>query len=200
MDWIVSEGKCLDNLIPKVSTVPHAGKGGFARRFIPKGETVVIAPLLHIMDNDSTYMYPVEYNEEEELERVNEEDDFLGQQLITNYCFGHHESSMYLCSQTNSIVINHCSERKDYGGDCEKYNKNEDPSMRGANAEIRWAEEWDPDTKSWLKMSIKEIASKVRRGRRGLSLEIVAKRDIYPGDEVRYLKCDVLFYCEFVPF
>lgn len=184
MDWIVSEGKCLDNLISKVSTVPDAGRGGFAQRFIAKGDTVIIAPLLHIMDNDSTYMYPVEFDEEDELVRVNESDDFVGQQLITNYCFGHDESSMYLCPQTNAILINHCSTRQGYGGDCEKYNKNKDPSMRGANAEIRWAEEWDPDTKSWLKMSVEEIARAVKRGRRGLSFEVVAKRDIYPGDEV----------------
>ena len=57
--------------------------------------------------------------------------------------------------------------------------------MRGANAEIRWANDWDSNTKDWLKLSIGEIKKQVQKGGRGLSLEVIAKRDIYPGDEVR---------------
>ena len=32
LDWIVSEGKCLDNLIQKVSTFVDEGRGAFAQR------------------------------------------------------------------------------------------------------------------------------------------------------------------------
>lgn len=184
IEWIKSEGQCLDKLETKISTVPHAGRGAFAQTFIAKGDTIVIAPLLHIMDYTSTFMHPIQYDDEEgDIEKVG--DDITGTQLIVNYCFSHDEMSMYLCPQTNAILINHCSTRYNYGGDCEKYNKNEDQSMRGANAEVRWATEWDPSTNVWLNMTIDEIKARVVKGERGLSFEVVATRDIYPGDEVR---------------
>mmetsp|Transcript_9120 Transcript_9120/g.10562 ORF Transcript_9120/g.10562 Transcript_9120/m.10562 type:complete len:653 (-) Transcript_9120:97-2055(-) len=183
MDWIISNGKCLDNVVPTRSTIPDAGNGGFAQRFIPKGESVIIAPLVHIMDWTSTFIYPLVTNENGQMERDPDNDESNGYQLMLNYCFSHDQSSMLLCPQTNSILINHCSTRNDYGGDCAKYNENEDPNMRGANAEVRWADDFD-NTKSWLKMSIPDIDKNVRRHRRGLSMEFIAKRDIYPGDEI----------------
>ncbi len=185
MEWILSEGKCLDNLVPKVSTISHAGRGGFAQRFIPKGESIVIAPLLHIMDYDSTLIYPLKFNEDGEASIDDTNDEPIGEQLINNYCFSHDQSTMLLCPQTNAIIINHCSERGGFDGDCSRYNENEDAEMRGANAEIRWAVDWDADTDDWLKMTIEQITKQVEKGKRGLSLEVVAKRNIYPGDEVR---------------
>mmetsp|Transcript_18566 Transcript_18566/g.27848 ORF Transcript_18566/g.27848 Transcript_18566/m.27848 type:complete len:662 (+) Transcript_18566:125-2110(+) len=184
MDWILSEGKCLDNLIAKKSTVSDAGRGAFAQRFIPKGGSIVIAPLLHIMDYTTTFMYPLEFDEDGKPSVDEEDDEPIGKQLITNYCFSHDQSTMLLCPQTNAITINHCSERGDFDGDCSRYNENENDGMRGANAEIRWADDWDTDTKTWLKKSIKDITRLVKKGKRGLSLEVVAKRDIFPGDEV----------------
>lgn len=185
LDWIVANGQCLDNLVPKISTVPHAGRGGFAQRFIAKGETVIIAPLLHIMNYESTFIYPVDYDEDGELRRVDDEGGGPdGQQLVVNYCFSHDETSMYLCPGTNAILINHCSTRQEYGGDCKKYNDNPDPVLRGANTKVRWANDWDEETTEWMNMSIPGIANQVKKGRRGLSFAIEATRDIHPGDEV----------------
>ena len=187
IDWILSEGQCLDNLVKKPSTIPHAGMGAFAQRFIPKGEIIIIAPLLHIMEaNESTLIYPVRYDEEEQ-ESVKDDETPIGVQLMVNYCFAHDESSMLLCPQTNAMLINHCSTRQSYGGDCENNNNNEDHALRGANAEIRWSMEWDEDTKKWLKMSFKQLRAEVKKGKRGLSFEVIATRDIHPGDEVRFL-------------
>ena len=183
IDWIKSNGQCLDILQQKLSTIPHAGRGAFSQTFIAKGERVIIAPLLHLMDSDSIYIYPLDFDDNGKPSRNDDNDDFIGRQLITNYCFGHDESSMLLCPQTNALLINHCSTRYDYGGDCAKYNKNDDSSLRGANAFIRWSD-WDVDTKSWLNMTMDEIVNQVKRGKRGLSFEVVASRDIYPGDEV----------------
>ena len=50
LDWIKSKGSCLDNLVSQVSTLPDAGRGAFAQRFIPKGTTIVPAPLLQVID------------------------------------------------------------------------------------------------------------------------------------------------------
>lgn len=163
------------------------GRGAFAQQFIPKGESVVIAPLLHIMDYKSAFMYDLQRDEDgtlfRDMEKAN--DEAIGAQLISNYCFSHDQSTMLLCPQTNAAIINHCSDRGDFDGDCSRYNRNEDTEMRGANAEIRWAVDWDSDTEEWLKMSIEEIEKQVKKDKRGLSLEVIAKRDIYPGDEVR---------------
>jgi hypothetical protein len=122
------------------------------------------------MDKDDLNMYQMETK--------------TSTQLMINYCFSHRQSSMLLCPQTNAILLNHCSTRKSYGGDCEKYNSHRDPKLRGPNAELRWATGWDPDTTLWLQKSYSEISNLVKQKKRGLSLEIVATRDIHPGEEV----------------
>ena len=60
------------------------------------------------------------------------------QQMLVNYCFSHPDVGMLLCPQSNAILINHCSTRKSFGGDCEKYNEKEEESKRGPNAKVRW--------------------------------------------------------------
>jgi SET domain. len=204
VEWIKSHGQCLDNLVPQVSTLPHAGRGAFAQRFIGKGQVIVPAPLLQIMDFESLNIYEFALDEEgrpylveaEETEAAVDDDDddddtemeqehsIMGQQLLVNYCMSHEETSMYLCPQSNAILLNHCSTRKSYGGDCERYNQALDVNARGANAELRWAIDWDPDTREWLNFTMDEMKEQVKNGKRGLSLEVVATRDIHPGDEV----------------
>ena len=56
---------------------------------------------------------------------------------------------------------------------------------RGPNAMVRWATDFDPETSRWLELSLDEIDELVKKGRRGLSLEIVALRDIRADEEVR---------------
>ena len=187
MEWILEKGQCIDNLVPQVSTLPHAGNGAFAQRLIRKGELVAPAPLLQIMDYNILSIFDFEIDENDEPSMIDEEEgDSLpvAYQILLNYCMSHPETSMLMCPQTNIILMNHCSTRESYGGDCERYNNNSDPNLRGANAEMKWATDWDPDTKQWLKLSIDEINKKVASGKRGLSLDIVATRDIYPGEEV----------------
>jgi hypothetical protein len=193
VEWIQSHGQCLDNLIPRISTLPHAGRGAFAQRFIAKGQVIVPAPLLQIMDNESLNIHEFALDEQGRPYLVKENDPTtetrqnripMGQQLLVNYCMSHEETSMYLCPQTNAILLNHCSTRKSYGGDCERYNLAMDLSARGANAELRWATDWDPDTRHWLNFTMDEMKKQVMNGKRGLSLDIVATRDIHPGDEV----------------
>jgi len=97
--------------------------------------------------------------------------DPIFQQLLTNYCFGDDESSLLLCPASNANLINHCSSRlKQPEGHC-------DPK-KGPNAILRWGVDFDPETSEWLKQTVEEINERVENGRRGLSLEIVATRDI----------------------
>ena len=175
VDWIRSEGVCVDNLIPDVSTLHDAGQGAFAQRLIPQGSIVVPAPVIQIIDAAELNMYDFDT------------DELIGTQLLINYCFAHPGTTLLLCPQTNAILINHCSSRRlalAYGGDCDRYNSHDDVSFRGPNAYVRWASEWDPDTDTSLSMSWEDFYEKTKEGKRLLSMDIIASRDIFPGDEV----------------
>ena len=155
-DWIRKNGMCLEHMVPGRSTILQAGQGGFAQHFIRKGEVVVPAPLLQIVNKEALSLYDDKGNHH-------------GTQLVINYCFGHSESSMLLCPITNAALINHCSIRtRSCGPD-------------GPNAKYRWASGWDTTSDAWRKRSIEEISKETVHG---LTFEIVATRDIAPGDEV----------------
>lgn len=168
--WIKENGLCLENIRPGKSTIPDAGRGAFANGFIPKGSIVSPAPLLNIVDRSKLNVLHRKKNITQ-----SEAEDLISQQLLINYCFSHVDSSLLLCPQTNAILINHCSKRMGYERDCEK---------NGPNAMIRWATNWDKDTEKWLQMSLDEIAQRTEEGTRGLSLEIIATRDILPNEEI----------------
>jgi hypothetical protein len=57
LEWLQEHGKCMDNIKPGPSTIPEAGRGAFATRFIPKGGVVAPAPLLHITNMTRMLMY-----------------------------------------------------------------------------------------------------------------------------------------------
>jgi len=195
LDWIRNEGQCLDNLVGGRSTLPDAGRGGFAQRFIPKDSIVVPVPLLQIMYHDSLFMYDLKLDEKTgKMKKDTSESSYpepTSQQILINYCFSHPEIEIILCPQSNAALINHCSTRNNYGGDCEKYNKNKEVGKRGPNAKIKWTGEdgkksWDPKTQEWLQMDLAQIRAKTAYypKERGLSFDIVATRDILPGEEV----------------
>ncbi len=162
-DWIRENGICLENILPGPSTNPFSsasiGKGAIAQRSMSKGDVIAPAPMLQITDRDALRMPP-----------------FKGDrmQLLLNYCFGRDDSSLLLCPNTNALLINHCSDRRPELHPC-----GEEAGV-GPNAEYRWAE-WDTSTANWLGKTIEEMRQEEGRG---LSLEIVATRDIKEGEEV----------------
>jgi len=174
--WIEENGLCLDNIKPGKSTIRQSGYGAFAQRTLLKGTMISPAPLLAIMDKDSMLMYELDYDEEkDQMIRVGNYP--IGQQLLVNYCFGHEESSLLLCPQSSMNLINHCSTRIQFeGSSCGKKN--------GPNAEIKWAEGLDLNTQEWLNMSLEEIGQLVLENKRGLSLQVVATKDIYLNEEI----------------
>jgi hypothetical protein len=123
LEWIRSNGLCVDNLVHKKSQLPPAGHGGFEE--IRKGELVVPVFILHIAGKDALNIY-------------NENDKHVGQQLLLSYCLGHPESSLLLCPLTNAILINHCSKQ---WKQC---------SPKGPNAEYLWSSGWQPISNEWL--------------------------------------------------
>ncbi len=172
--WIEDNGFCIDNLYSKQSTLEQAGRGAFARRKISKGSMIVPVPLLQLMDMEAINMYELKRDESTmEMKRVG--DDVIGKQLLLNYCFGHGESTILLCPATNAVLMNHCSDRRDWGGTC--------GHSQGANAVVRWAS-WDKKTGRWLNSTLENLTEKTQNDERGLTLEIVALRDIQPDEEI----------------
>jgi len=152
-EWIRSHGKCLETMVPGLSRIPHAGMGGIAQNFVSKGEVIVPVPLVHIMDEDVLSIY-------------NENGEKIGDQLVLNYCYGHRDSTLLLCPNTNAVLINHCGIKSK---DCRP------------NARMRWTEGWDSTSDAWR---LETLSSLSKKSFRGLTMEIVAISDIFPGDEI----------------
>lgn len=145
-EWIRANGKCLDNILPGRSTLDQAGMGGFAKRMIRKGEDIVPVPVLLISDSKILNM-----KEEKKSDKNLSEPIEISQQkqLLLNYCFGHGESKMLFCPQSNAALVNHCSARTLWGGQCDE---------SGPNAALRWASDWDKSTAATLKLGQEDIS------------------------------------------
>jgi SET domain len=155
LDWLATNGRCIDNLKPGKSEIPQAGYGAFATRRMRKGQ--VVAPI------------PVAQGHRKQMELydvLNQRDpnskfSLGGQQLIINYGFGHAESSLLLFPY--SPVVNYLNH-----------------NFTSYNAELKWSD-LSAQRIGWFEKSPDEI-SKIPE--LGLVLELVATRDIEAGEEV----------------
>lgn len=100
--WLKEHGRCVDHIMPGVSTLPNAGRGAFAKRFIPKGTIISGSPLLHMFE-EVLEMYDLVYSNLTGARR--RPWSRSGYQLLLNYCFGHHESSLLLCPYGSGKTI-----------------------------------------------------------------------------------------------
>ena len=98
VDWVRENGMCVEHLIPGKSSIKQAGQGGFAQHRIREGELVVPAPSLHVTDRRALTIFDDDGNPH-------------GTQILLNYCFGHKDTSLLICPDTNAILVNHCSDR-----------------------------------------------------------------------------------------
>jgi len=160
VEWLKENGKCMDNLVEGISTIPDAGRGAFATRFIPKGGLVAPAPLIHIPDRK--YMEILEHPYKHAQSR-NLTNPVKSHQLLLNYCFGHKDSTILLSPYgAGTGYINHDSKR--------------------ANAKIVWA---DPATSNlqleWLNMDVDALEA---FNYAGLTFDYIAIKDIQEGEEV----------------
>ena len=157
LEWFNENARCMDNIRPGNSTIPQAGRGAFASRFIPKGGLVAPGPLLHIANRTALNLYAEgEYGGRDTTKHV-------GMQLLLNYCFGHKKSSVLLCPYTSpSAYINHNS--------------------KAPNAKIVWSKDSTPNhNPHWLDENVHFLKTTEQIG---LSIDFVATRDIQPNEEV----------------
>ncbi|KAL3904333.1 MAG: hypothetical protein SGILL_010111 [Bacillariaceae sp.] len=168
VEWLEEHGRCMDKIKDGVSTIPHAGRGAFASRFIATGDLVAPAPLIHIPDRDIFTIYAEKTKTVKKSngtivrKSVANHDKPLHYQLLLNYCFGHGDSSLLLCPYgLLTSNINH---------------DGHDPNTR-----IQWSAKSQMAHPEWLDQPIDEWGKKEKAG---LSFDFVALRDIQPGDEI----------------
>ena len=156
LKWLNENGRCMDNIRPDKSTLQQAGRGAFATRFIRKGGLVAPGPVLHIPNRTAFYLY------EDGEDGYRDTNKPVGMQLITNYCFGHKQSTVLLCPYTSpSANINH--------------------NGKSPNAKVVWSDESTPNHNPfWLDENVNFLKS---REEIGLSIDFIATRDIQPGEE-----------------
>jgi hypothetical protein len=165
LDWLATYGRCMDNIRDGVSSIPHAGRGAFATRFLPKGSLVAPVPLIHIPDRNTYTIFEgktVRCEEDDQIRCLADHSKPVHDQLLLNYCFGHRESSLLLCPYgLLTSLVNH-------DGD-------------NPNSKIVWAKDSDMTYPEWRDKPLKEWAHEEKAG---LSFDFVALKDIHPDEEI----------------
>lgn len=155
VDWLDENGFCLDSMERRVSSIPHAGYGAFAKTSIPKGTIVTPVPLAHLRRSDLHVQSNADVDGAVSHQRN-------PHQQMLNYCFGHVESSMLLYPYSNPPhSINH------NGVD--------------ANAKLVWSPPARYHSSDWFNKSTDDILAEKYPG---LMMHVVATRDILPDEEV----------------
>lgn len=160
-DWLHEHGVCGDHLSIATSTLPQAGMGAFASRDLPRGTIVATLPMVHIPDRQVFDMHHVRVDGDGRP-RPRPDLGVRGVQLMTNYCFGHRQSSMLLCP---------------YGPQAPYINHNQSE----VNVRLVWSDSKRGNHQPHiLEMPPEALDSTYAK----LSMDVVAIQDIQQGDEV----------------
>jgi len=160
VEHLMRHGLCADNIQSDASTIQGAGRGAFATRFIPKGSLVAPLPLLPL-DKPSLEMLSLQADSTKKKSKRKNNLDTNTRQLLLNYCFSHARSSLLLFPYSAGVnFINSAPDR--------------------VNAVLQWSDHTFHQ-KSWFNLSVSEILGKFIPG---LMLELIATRDIQPGEEI----------------
>jgi hypothetical protein len=155
----------MDNIRPGPSTIPHAGRGAFATRYMKAGSTVAPLPLVHIGDAEVMNMHPLVSKKDEDGEQyfVREKDSkAFGTQLLLNYCLGHPESKLlFLPAGAATSFINHSQE---------------------PNAKLIWSDH-PSNHLHWFDLKPMSLHGDGYQ-HLGLMMEVVATKDIAEGEEI----------------
>ena len=131
------------------------GYGAVAARFLPQGTVVAPVPVV-----------PVTRTAMGGLIHGNP------QQLMMNYCYGHADSSLLLFPYAPTVnLINHALHHDD----------DDDAGTSAANVRLQWSSTFNQD--AWWHLTVDEVLQ-AQRHASGLVLELVATRDITPGEDI----------------
>ena len=158
-----SNGRCIDVIEERPSTLPGAGRGAFLKYPAKRGETITGSPLLHAF-RSLFHMYEPDWDDDRREWRVDPEtSEHTGEQLIVNYCFGHGESTLLLCPYGAGVnLINH--------------------NRTQANIRVQFAPHGElSQNDEWLRMEPSDFEFDYSVS---LAFDFVALRDIQPGEEL----------------
>jgi hypothetical protein len=158
LDWLEENGKCIDHIIPGQSTLEGAGHGAFTKRDIATRTIITGSPLHHLPSREFMDMYDFQ-DENGRWQRG----QYIGKQLIMNYCYGHGDSSLLLCPYGSGVnYINH--------------------NQTLVNVKIQWAKDsTTAHMDSWFEKSPPEMTLDSSSH---LAFDFVATRDIKKGEEL----------------
>lgn len=172
--------------LKSISKIPHAGRGAFATRNLPKGTIVGYAPLVHVAFRGEE-LFQVTYNGESEHgmersehryeedidvgveeEEMYSENRFTKQDLVVNYSFGHSNSTLHLTPY--GAMVNYINHKSANDGN-------------GPNVRVQWpTKELVAHKPDWISKDIEFLRDSINKI--GLSFDYVALRDIQEGEEV----------------
>ncbi len=165
LPWLAENGRCMDNLRPGPSTIPHAGRGAFATRLLAPGSKIAPIPLVQLPNREVLAMYPLEVRMDEENEKYfvrKPNSQSTGSQLLLNYCLGHPESKMlFFPAGSVTSFINHSPE---------------------PNAKLIWSDHPN-NHKHWFELH-PGVLIEEGNSHLGLVMEVVALKEIQEGEEV----------------
>jgi len=181
-EWLKQNGLCMDHLTVGASSVPHAGRGAFAKRPIQKGNLIAPMPMMHAPEGRSMMnMYEVTRGTDADGDRFmhRKTNEIIGQQLLLNYAFGHEDSSLLLLpAGTLTSFINHAPTAT--GKEEKKKKKGKTPT---ANAKLIFSDHPEMQAKptNFRELTPKEM---LKEDHLGIIMEVVALRDIEQGEEI----------------
>jgi hypothetical protein len=190
LEFLQKEGKCQDHIRPDISKIPHAGRGGFASRDLPKGTVVGYSPLIQvavkaeqamevIYNGESEHgmdrfeFRDVGYDQIEDLDELIEsasthKNRYSKQDLVVNYSFGHRNSTLLLTPYGG--MVNYINHKSAHDGD-------------GPNVRVQWPDrEMVAHKPDWLGKDLDFLRDSIDKI--GLSFDYIALRDIKEGEEI----------------
>jgi len=186
LEWLETNGLCMDNIKPGPSTIPYAGRGAFANRDIKAGNLVAPVPLISIPDETILDMHTIdsivvnsEQVEEEDADPeylfLREDNEKIGLQLLLNYCWGHPNSSiLFLPVGAVASYINHA------------------PSKEKVNAKMVWSDHVE-NRKDFLEDELTPFSDMG-----SLVIELIATKDIKEGEEGKCCRDNLLSFTQIV--
>jgi SET domain len=167
LDFLRTNGVCVDTLSVLESTMKGAGRGAFAKYFSRKGEVVATTPLIHF-DRSQMEIVGQSYKDVHRIPLFREHgieytSNVIEHQRLLNYCYGHPDSNLLLLPYGPGVnFINHYKTE--------------------ANVYIRWSVKLGDSSEYREKTPLTELYEQPASGK--LMMEFVALKDILPGDEV----------------
>jgi hypothetical protein len=161
LSWLQDHGFCLDQIEPKPSTIPSAGMGAIAKRFLKQGTVVSPTPVVPISKAHLEMILPFSQGHRKLiLDGDNDHEQvWKGHQLLLNYVYGHPSTSLVFFPYAPVVnLINHKGQGQE------------------PNVKLQWSTV-DPPV-------FNQTADEMLQKPKTLLMEIVAIKDIAPGEEV----------------